>query len=148
MPDLYIQPGPGNPDGLIIPGHEITEKFSRASGPGGQGVNTTDSRVQLSFDVDNSGALTRTQRQRIAKHLATRLVGGVLTIEASQERSQLRNRNEARRRLAELLRAALMPPPPKRRATRPTRGSVERRLAAKKNRAAIKKNRQRPPRDI
>ncbi|WP_250505385.1 alternative ribosome rescue aminoacyl-tRNA hydrolase ArfB [Bowdeniella massiliensis] len=147
MPDLYIQPGPGNPDGLIVPAQDLSEKFSRSSGPGGQGVNTTDSRVQLSLNIAETPAFTATQRSRIRRNLSARLVDDVLTVDASEERSQHRNRTEARRRMAELLRTALMPPPPKRRATRPTRGSIERRLTAKKNRSSIKRARQRPGRE-
>lgn len=144
MSELRVEPGPGIPDGLVIPAGELTERFARSSGPGGQGVNTTDSRVQLSFDVAASQALTEVQRRRVAHRLRHRIVGGVLTVEASEERSQLRNRSAARKRLASLLRDALAPPPPRRRPTKPTRGSVERRLRAKRRRAEIKAARQRP----
>lgn len=142
--DLVIAPGPGVRDGLVIPAHELTERFARASGPGGQGVNTTDSRVQLSFDVAASASLTDAQRVRVAKGLAARLVGTTLTIDAAEHRSQRLNRAAARERMAALLREAMAPPPPKRRRTRPTRGSVERRLAGKKRRSQTKAERRRP----
>lgn len=142
--DLVIAPGPGVRDGLVIPAHELTERFARASGPGGQGVNTTDSRVQLCFDVAASASLTDAQRVRVAKGLAARLVGTTLTIDAAEHRSQRLNRAAARERMAALLREAMAPPPPKRRRTRPTRGSVERRLAGKKRRSQTKAERRRP----
>lgn len=144
MGDLRIDPGPGIPDGLVIPTGELGERFARASGPGVQGVNTTDSKVQLSIDLATTTALTDAQRRRALRALAHRLVGTVLTVEASQERSQLRNRVAARRRLAALIREALAPPPPPRRATRRTRGSIERRLTAKRQRALTKETRRRP----
>lgn len=144
MKELNVPSGPGIPDGLVIPGPELVERFSRASGPGGQGVNTTDSRVQLSFDVAASATLTSSQRDRVLARLAERLDGAVLTVDAAEHRSQRRNRVAARERLAALLREALAPPPPPRRATKRTRGSQRRRLAAKRRRAEIKSNRSRP----
>lgn len=148
MAELQIAPGPGNPGGLVIGAGELTERFSRASGPGGQGVNTTDSRVQLSLNIRACTAFNPAQRRRLLRNLAARLDDdGMLTVVAQTERSQRQNRAAARTRLAELIRQALMPPPPKRRKTRPTRGSVERRLAAKKRRSAIKRHRAQPARD-
>ncbi len=144
MSELIIEPGPGVPDGLVIPAAELVERFARSSGPGGQGVNTTDSKVQLSFDLGVSRVFSDAQRRRALARLRPRLVGTVLTIEASEQRSQFQNRAAARHRLASLLREALAPPPPARRATRPTRGSVERRLAAKRRRAETKAARRRP----
>jgi ribosome-associated protein len=126
---------------LTIPAAELHERFSRSSGPGGQGVNTADSRVELSFDVANSPSLPPRLRDRLLERLASRLVNGVLTIAASEHRAQLANRTAARERLAALLRAAAAPPPPKRRPTKPTRGSQERRLAAKRRRAQLKRTR-------
>lgn len=126
---------------LVIPAAELTERFSRSSGPGGQGVNTADSRVELSFDVAGSPTLTDLQRERMLSRLDGRLVGGVVTIAASEHRTQLANRRAARERLASLLRDACAPPPRSRRATRPTRGSKERRLAGKKQRSQIKRAR-------
>ncbi|MCH8628363.1 aminoacyl-tRNA hydrolase [Arsenicicoccus piscis] len=139
--DLVVPPGPGLPHGLVIPAVELHEQFSRSSGPGGQGVNTTDSRVQLSFDLDGSTALTDAQRERLRAALAGRLLDGVVTITASATRSQRQNRAAARLRLVTLLREALAPPPPRRRKTKPTKGSQSRRLAAKSRRSEIKARR-------
>jgi ribosome-associated protein len=141
---LRIAPGPGLPSGLVIPAGELTERYSRASGPGGQGVNTTDSRVQLSFDVAASLALDDVQRARALQHLATRLDGTVLTVDAREFRSQRRNRVAARERLAEALRTALAPPAPPRRRTRPSRASIDRRLTGKHRRGELKRSRARP----
>jgi ribosome-associated protein len=129
-------------DGLIIPDAELSERFSRSSGPGGQGVNTADSRVELSFDVAASPSVPVQLRARMLSRLGPRLVDGVLTIAASEHRTQLANRRAARERLAAALRDAAAPPPPPRRATRPTRGSKERRIASKKRRGEIKRGRQ------
>lgn len=145
--ELRVPPGPGIPDGLVVPESELTEQFSRSSGPGGQGVNTTDSRVQLSLDLATTTALTDRQRERVLERLAGRLVGTVLTVDASEFRSQRRNRGAARERVASLLREALSPPPPPRRATKRTRGSQRRRLEAKSQRGQIKRGRGRPSDD-
>jgi ribosome-associated protein len=126
---------------MVIPAGELKERFSRSSGPGGQGVNTADSRVELSFDVARSPSVPDDLRPRLLARLASRLTDGVLTIVASEHRAQLANRDAARRRLIALLREAAAPPPPKRRATKPTRGSKERRLAGKKRRAEVKRGR-------
>lgn len=143
MRDLHVPPGPGCPRGLVIPAGELTERFSHASGPGGQGVNTADSRVQLSLDLAATAALDDTQRARALGALAPRLAGTVLTVSAEEHRAQRRNRVAARDRLAELLRESLAPPPP-RRATKPTRGSQRRRLEAKRRRSEVKQARRRP----
>lgn len=144
--DLLVPPGPGAPGGIRIPAAELIEQFSRSSGPGGQGVNTTDSRVQLSFDIAGSTAFTDAQRARILAKIDGRVSGGVLTITASEERSQRQNRQAARVRLAEIVREAVMPVV-QRRATKPTRGSQRRRLEGKKQRAQIKQSRRRPGED-
>lgn len=128
-------------DRLVIPAAELRERFSRSSGPGGQGVNTSDSRVELTFDVAGSPSIPAGLRDRALARLASRLVDGELTIAASEHRGQLANRRAARERLAHLLREAIVPPAPHRRPTRPTAGSRERRLAAKKRRGEIKKGR-------
>nr|WP_218876594.1 alternative ribosome rescue aminoacyl-tRNA hydrolase ArfB [Nocardioides marinisabuli] len=128
---------------LVIPGAELTERFSRSSGPGGQGVNTTDSRVELSYDVAAS-SLPPVVRSRVLDALSGRLVDGVLTVAASEFRTQLANRRAARERLAALVRSAAGPPPPKRRPTKPTRGSQRRRLEAKKQRSQTKRLRRGP----
>ncbi len=124
---------------LAIPEGELRERFSRSGGPGGQHVNTSDSRVELSFDVLRSPSLTEVQRSRALSRLAARLVDGVLTVTASGERSQLRNREAARERLAAVLRSAVAAPPPVRRATRPSRSAVENRLQAKRRRSELKR---------
>ncbi|MGH3598680.1 MAG: alternative ribosome rescue aminoacyl-tRNA hydrolase ArfB [Pseudonocardiaceae bacterium] len=124
---------------VSIPEAELRWRFSRSSGPGGQGVNTTDSRVELIFDVAASTALTEQQRTRVVQRLSNRLVDGVLTVVASEYRSQLRNREAARARLAAMLRTALAPDPPTRRPTRPSRAARERRLADKRRRMLIKR---------
>lgn len=127
---------------LAIPAAELSERFSRSSGPGGQGVNTADSRVELSWDVAHSDALSPMMRDRLLARLAPRLAQGVLTISASEHRAQVDNRRAARERLAAVVREAAAPPPPTRRPTKPTRGSQQRRLDAKKRRGATKRGRQ------
>ncbi|MER7166244.1 alternative ribosome rescue aminoacyl-tRNA hydrolase ArfB [Micromonospora sp. NPDC000207] len=128
-------------DRFSVPGAELRERFSRSSGPGGQGVNTTDSRVELSFDLAGSPSLPESLRTRALHRLAGRLVDGVLTVVASEHRAQLANRAAARDRMAALLREAVAPPPPPRRPTRPSRGAKERRLAEKKRRSQRKRDR-------
>jgi ribosome-associated protein len=130
--DLRLTPA------LVIGDAELAWRFSRSSGPGGQNVNTTDSRVELVFDLAASAALPPTIKARALGRLEGKLVEGCVVITASEHRSQWQNRGAAQRRLVELLQEAIKPPPPPRRATRPTRGSVQRRLAAKKQRGAIK----------
>jgi ribosome-associated protein len=125
----------------VVPAAELTERFSRSSGPGGQGVNTADTRVELSLDVTASPSLPEHLRSRVQQRLAGRLVAGLVTVVASEHRTQLANRRAARERLAALLRDAVAPPPPTRRATRPTRGSQRRRLEAKKQRGETKRGR-------
>lgn len=131
---------------LTIPAAELEVRVARGSGPGGQGVNTTDSKVELRFDVANSGVLSDKQRRAIRKHLSNRLTkDGVLLVQAGERRSQHRNREDARRRLRDLLREALRPR--KRRiATRPSRAADERRLREKKHRGRIKDMRKPPER--
>ncbi len=146
MDDLRIPPGPGCPRGLVVPAGELIERFSHASGPGGQGVNTADSRVQLSLDLGSTTALNDKQRERALSVLGERLTGTNLTITAAEHRSQRRNRGAARERLAQVLRAALTPTTP-RRATKPTRGSKLRRLAQKRKRSEVKARRRRPDAD-
>lgn len=131
-------------DGVRIPAAELSWRFSRSSGPGGQGVNTTDSRVELSWDLAATIALAPHQRERAAERLAGRLVGSVVTVAASEYRAQLRNREAARMRLAAMLRAALAPPPRPRRPTRPTLGSRRRREESKTRRSETKRLRRDP----
>jgi ribosome-associated protein len=134
-------------DRLTIPAAELSWRFSRSSGPGGQGVNTTDSRVELSWDLAGSEMLPPALRERAVERLGNRLVNGILTVTASEHRSQLRNREAAAARLAGIVAGAIAPPPRTRRATRPSRGAVERRIADKKRRGQIKQNRRASPND-
>ncbi|OJF11808.1 alternative ribosome rescue aminoacyl-tRNA hydrolase ArfB [Couchioplanes caeruleus] len=135
MADVVVRPG------VVIPESELSWRFSRSSGPGGQGVNTTDSRVELSWNLLASGILSPPLKERAVERLGTRLIDGVLTITASEHRSQLRNREAAAARLAGTVAGAIAPPPRVRRSTRPSRGAVERRIADKKRRAQIKRGR-------
>ena len=139
--DLEVSPQ------LTIPAAELRWRFSRSSGPGGQHVNTSDSRVQLSWSVAESDVLSEAQRERLLDQLGPRLVAGTITVTVSQERSQLRNRELALDALAGRLRAALAPPAAPRRPTRPTRGSARRHTAAKQQRSATKQQRRRPADD-
>ena len=130
---LVLRSGPGLPDGLIIPESDLEERFSRSSGPGGQSVNTTDSRVEVSLDLASCSALSETQRERAIGRL-----GRTLTVTASEHRSQHRNRVAARSRMADRVREALAPPPLKRVPTKPTKGSQRRRAESKKRRSQVK----------
>jgi ribosome-associated protein len=137
--DLRIGPS------VVIPAAELSWRFSRSSGPGGQGVNTTDSRAELSFDLANTSAIGPVRKARALERLSGRLVDGVLTVVASEHRSQLRNREAALARMAALLSEAIAPPPPPRRPTKPSRRAVRRRLEAKRQRGRTKSLRRRPP---
>ncbi|MGH2629014.1 MAG: alternative ribosome rescue aminoacyl-tRNA hydrolase ArfB [Actinomycetota bacterium] len=132
---------------IVVPERELRWRFSRSSGPGGQSVNTADSRVELSLDLATTSALDPALRTRALERLAGRLVDGVLTVTASEHRSQLRNREAAVERLAKTLRAAVVAPPPRRRSTQVSRGAVERRLAEKKRRGRTKQLRRVGPDD-
>jgi ribosome-associated protein len=125
--------------GIRIPPDELTWRFSRSPGPGGQSVNTTDSQAELFFDLRRSAALPPVLKQRALAALAGRLSDGVVFVAASEYKSQLRNREAAAARLSALLTDATAPPPPPRRPTRPTRSSVERRLAEKQRRSRLKR---------
>ncbi|HEV7195008.1 MAG TPA: alternative ribosome rescue aminoacyl-tRNA hydrolase ArfB [Pedococcus sp.] len=141
---LQVPPGPGLPSGLRIEAGELVERFSRSSGPGGQGVNTTDSRVELEYDPATSvavAALPEATRMRLLARLESRLVGGRILVVASEHRAQRQNRIAARQRLVTMVREAAAPDPPSRRATRPTAGSRRRRLDGKKRRAQLKASR-------
>lgn len=131
--DLHVQPS------VVIPEGELRWRFSRSSGPGGQSVNTTDSRVELSWDLSASSALSPLQRDRALERLSGRLVDGVLTVAAAEHRSQLRNRSAAQIRLSALVADAIAPPPRKRRPTRPSKRANDRRIAAKKRRGDLKR---------
>ncbi|MSX63478.1 MAG: aminoacyl-tRNA hydrolase [Actinobacteria bacterium] len=123
---------------VVIPQAELRWKFSRSSGPGGQSVNTTDSKVQLVFDLRNSRALSEHLRTRALARLESKLVDGCVVISASEQRSQLQNRRAAEQRLVEVLKEATAPPPRARRPTRPTKASAERRIKEKKGRGRTK----------
>ncbi|WP_328527084.1 alternative ribosome rescue aminoacyl-tRNA hydrolase ArfB [Nocardioides sp. NBC_00368] len=133
MKDMQVPPGPGLPHGLVIPDSELVERFSRSPGPGGQSVNTTDSRVELSWDPSASEVLDESQRARVLARSS-----GPIHVVSHEQRSQHRNRVAARERLALRIRELLAPPPPTRRPTKPTRGSKERRLDAKRQRSQTK----------
>jgi ribosome-associated protein len=124
-----------------LPAAELRWRFSRSSGPGGQNVNTTDSRVELRFDLGATEALAPVLKERALRRLEGQLLESCVVITASEHRSQWQNRVAAQRRLVALLQDALKPPPPPRRATRPTRGSVQRRLQAKARRSDVKRQR-------
>ena len=130
---LTIRPG------VVVPSRELSWRFSHSGGPGGQSVNTSDTRVELSLDVSTTTALTSQQRERALSRLASRLVDGVITVTASEHRSQLRNRDAAEKRVAETLAQAVAAPPKRRRPTKATKGSVERRISEKKRRGQVKK---------
>ncbi|MFH5877372.1 alternative ribosome rescue aminoacyl-tRNA hydrolase ArfB [Arthrobacter sp. NA-172] len=136
--DLEVSPA------LTVPAAELSWRFSRSSGPGGQHVNTSDSRVELSWNVTGSAVLSEGQRQMLATHLGPRLISGVVTVSASERRSQLRNREIALDKLSKLVAEALLPEATQRRPTKPTRGSARRHLATKQQRSATKRLRQRP----
>jgi ribosome-associated protein len=136
--DLEVSPD------LTIPASELGWRFSRSSGPGGQHVNTSDSRVELFWRVTSSRAVSHDQRTLLLARLQRQLVGGVITVTASEQRSQLRNRETALAKLAAVVGAALEPDATPRRPTKPTRGSARRHLAAKQQRSATKRQRQRP----
>jgi|SRR5450755_3104362 ribosome-associated protein len=125
--------------GVVIPPDELSWRFSRSPGPGGQSVNTTDSRAELSFDLAASQALPPALRERAIRALESRLTGGVITVTASEYRSQLRNREAAAERLSALLTEATAAPAAPRRPTRPSRASRERRLADKQRRSQVKR---------
>ena len=133
---------------VTLPADELEETFLRVGGPGGHNVNKVASAVQLRFAAASSTVLTERAKARLLRLAGSRATGGgEIVIEASRSRSQARNREDARERLRDLVREALAPPPPPRRPTRPTRGSVERRLKAKANRSSVKAQRRRPDAD-
>ncbi len=126
---------------VSLPEAELMWRFSRSSGPGGQHVNTSDSKVELSFDLAKTEALPAVWKQRALERLAGRLVDGVVTVRSSEHRSQWRNREAAAVRLTALLAEATAPPPKPRKPTRIPRGINERRLRQKKQRSETKQGR-------
>jgi ribosome-associated protein len=129
---------------IAIPRTELSWRFSRAGGPGGQSVNTADSRVELRFDLAGTAALPEPLKERALARLAGRLVDGELVVTAAEHRSQLQNRRAAEARLVATLAAALAPPARTRRATRPSKAAVQRRLDTKRHRAQTKRMRGKP----
>jgi ribosome-associated protein len=123
-----------------LPEREMTWRFSRSSGPGGQHVNTTDTRVELVWSLRDSSSLSEAQRERVTRQLRNRLVDGEITVVSSEYRSQHRNREAARARLEELVAKALVPSRP-RHATKPSRAARQRRQDAKKRRGDLKRGR-------
>ena len=139
MQDLVVN------ERLTIPSRDLRWRFSRSSGPGGQGVNTTDSRVELVLNLAHCSCLGPFQRSRLLEHFEARLVAGCLRVVVAEERSQLQNRQRALVRMAELIREGLRPPPPSRKPTRPSRGAQRRRVQAKKQRGDLKRQRRSRP---
>ncbi|HSF85536.1 MAG TPA: alternative ribosome rescue aminoacyl-tRNA hydrolase ArfB [Acidimicrobiia bacterium] len=129
---------------VTIPGRELSERFDTSGGPGGQHANRAASRVALSFDVAGSPSLAEETRLRLLERLAAQATGGVVTVVVDESRSQWRNRQSARRRLADVLAEALRPLPPPRRPTKPSRASQRRRVDEKKARGRVKRLRRRP----
>lgn len=126
---------------VAIPRAELAVRASRAGGPGGQHVNTSSTRVEVTWNVRQSAVLSDVQRARVLQALSSRLDGeGAIRVVASDTRSQRQNRDLAEQRLAEVVRRALVVPR-KRKATQPTRASVERRLQGKKRSGTLKRER-------
>ncbi|GAA3247297.1 alternative ribosome rescue aminoacyl-tRNA hydrolase ArfB [Dactylosporangium siamense] len=131
-------------DDIALPRTELGWRFSRSGGPGGQSVNTTDSRVELRFDLGATQALPSELKERALLRLGNRLVDGVLSIVASEHRSQLQNRRAAELRLVTVIAQAIAPPPRPRKRTKPSKGAIERRLTDKRRTGLRKQERRRP----
>lgn len=128
----------------VIPGSELEERAAKASGPGGQGVNTTDSAIELRWRFADSVALTDAEKDRVRDNLGTRVTDdGVFILRAAEHRSQHRNRSAARERLAQMIATAIVPPK-RRKSTRPSRAAKRRRLEAKRHRGEVKRLRKPP----
>jgi ribosome-associated protein len=124
---------------VVVPEAELEWRFSRSSGPGGQSVNTSDTRVELRLDVASTSALSPVLRERALARLGDRLVDGVLSVTASEQRSQWQNRLAAERKLADVLAAAIAPPPRPRVPTKPSRAARQRRVDEKRHRGTTKR---------
>ena len=133
--DLIISPG------LVIPSNELHWRFSRSSGSGGQNINKTDTKVNLSFNIENSKALTSYQKHQVTKQLNHQIVNSTIKVVTQEHRTQYKNRRLALIRLGILLRKSLKPPPKARKATKPTKSSQRRRLESKKKQGEKKQNR-------
>ena len=136
--DLAVMPT------LTIPAWELQWRFSRSSGPGGQHVNTSDSRVELTWNIGSSSVLSEEQKTQLMFRLDRRLIDAAITVAASEQRSQLRNREIALARLVGLVSSGLAPLAAPRRKSKPTHGSKMRHRAAKQQRSATKQQRRRP----
>ena len=133
------------PNGVVIPETELQMRAARSSGPGGQGVNTTDSKVELRWDLASSTAISDAQRERLQERLASRLTtDGTLILVSQEHRSQHRNREAVRARFRAIVGEALIPER-RRRPTRPSKAAKRRRLEAKRRRSEIKRLRKPPP---
>jgi ribosome-associated protein len=128
-------------DSLTIPAGELHWRFSHSGGPGGQGVNTADTKVELRFNLVATPSIPPHLKERALQRLGSRLVNGSLIVVASAYRTQLDNRKAAAAKLAVMLSRAIAEPLPERRPTRPTRGSVRARLEDKRRRGQLKQNR-------
>jgi ribosome-associated protein len=126
---------------VTIPAGELSWRFSHSGGPGGQGVNTSDSKVELRFHLGETRAIPEHLKARALSRLESRLVDGALVVTSSAHRAQLDNRKAAATKLAVMLRNAMAPAPPQRRPTKPSKGSVARRLDAKTRHGSLKKQR-------
>ncbi|HEX9855508.1 MAG TPA: alternative ribosome rescue aminoacyl-tRNA hydrolase ArfB [Acidimicrobiia bacterium] len=138
MDDLRVAPG------ITIAADELMWRFGPTGGPGGQHANRSNTRAELGYDVAGSAALTETERARVVESLGDRLVDGVVWVSADESRSQWRNRQAARRRLAGLLFDAIRPPAAPRMRTEPSRAAKRRRIERKRRRGDLKRSR-RPP---
>ena len=127
---------------LVIPNHEIQWRFSRSSGPGGQNINKTETRVEIIFNIDNSTTLSDLQKSMLVKHLKNKINQGCISITAQEKRSQLENRKLAIYKLTSILRDHLKASSKKRKVTKPTKASQKRRVESKKKRGTLKKSRQ------
>ena len=134
--DLIVNPG------LVIPSNELHWRFSRSSGSGGQNINKTDTRVNLSFNIENSKALTSYQKHQVTKQLNCQIVNASILVIAQEHRSQYKNRKLALKRLRILLEKALAPPPKARKITKPTKSSQRRRINSKKKHGEKKQSRE------